>query len=517
MPSCSPRRAPPHDATPGVHHRPNLSRHTDLPITRKVSHWRWFLLPVALLSPSAFVTVVQGQPALPVVGTWVGTYECVQGETGLSLAIANTENNVLRATFAFYSLSSNPSEPTGSFDMTGQYQGGKVSLKPTHWVQRPAGYNMVGLAGQVRGNTFSGSITTGACGAFSLTRAVAPATTWTIMPSAFPSNDEFNSLDCPQRSYCLAVGDTFGRPTRLLVESLAAGHWRSLASPAEYGGSLEAISCANAASCVAVGFRSGKKATLYNVVEQFDGKHWTTVPVATPSQASQLSGVSCTSSGFCVAIQSGVSFVRASQHARWTQVNTAKVHGTLNSISCAAKNWCVAVGSRLGNLANRNGFYVPLIESFNGTAWSVVSSPRVPNHTLSAVSCPSPRFCVAVGGSLGGTWGSITEIFRANRWFTAPDLKLNGLPAPNVLKDVTCISAASCTAVGADLITRTATDLLTAHLSDNAWAVVAGPPVGQSYYTTVACASELLCIAIGDNEGEVKGGIPQAFAAEGPA
>jgi hypothetical protein len=59
--------------------------------------------------------------------------------------------------------------------MTGHYEGNRVTLTPAYWLQRPLGYNMVGLEGEVRGGTLKGSVI-GApgCATFSVTK-VAPA------------------------------------------------------------------------------------------------------------------------------------------------------------------------------------------------------------------------------------------------------------------------------------------------------------------------------------------------------
>ncbi len=112
----------------------------------------------------------------PVSGTWVGSYLCAQGETGLRLTIQNPHGDALTATFAFYPLaSSNAGLSSGSFAMTGSYYGSRVSLQQAHWINQPLGYVMVGLQGQVSAASFTGSVIGPGCSTFLASRATSYA------------------------------------------------------------------------------------------------------------------------------------------------------------------------------------------------------------------------------------------------------------------------------------------------------------------------------------------------------
>jgi murein DD-endopeptidase MepM/ murein hydrolase activator NlpD len=86
-------------------------------------------------------------------GTWVGTYSCIQGETGLRLIIRAGSGNSLQAEFVFYPIPTNPTVPSGSFAMTGSYSDANVALKQDHWINQPAGYLMVDLSGKLLTST----------------------------------------------------------------------------------------------------------------------------------------------------------------------------------------------------------------------------------------------------------------------------------------------------------------------------------------------------------------------------
>jgi hypothetical protein len=80
----------------------------------------------------------------------------------------------------------------------------------------------------------------------------------------------------------------------------------------------------------------------------------------------------------------------------------------LVGVSCVSRSLCVAVGS----LTPAGGTQVALAERWNGARWSVDRSarPSAPGASaLSAVSCTSRRFCIAVGSGPGGAADGAVE------------------------------------------------------------------------------------------------------------
>jgi hypothetical protein len=75
---------------------------------------------------------------------------------------------------------------------------------------------------------------------------------------------------------------------------------------------------------------------------------------------------------------------------------TEATHSVLSSVSCPTSSACTAVGSYV----NSSGSEVTLAEIWNGTSWSVQSTPNPSQATataLSSVSCISATLCTAVG------------------------------------------------------------------------------------------------------------------------
>jgi hypothetical protein len=128
--------------------------------------------PVAVTtSPAARQTTTA--PAEPAVdGVWSGTYTCNQGLTGMKMTITGSSDNNLQATVDFYSVSSNPDVPNGSYVMTGDYSSsGSLVLTPDHWIDQPPGYQMVGFSSPgPSGGSMQGTVQYDGCSTFSVSK-----------------------------------------------------------------------------------------------------------------------------------------------------------------------------------------------------------------------------------------------------------------------------------------------------------------------------------------------------------
>jgi hypothetical protein len=128
------------------------------------------------LAAAAALTGNHHPPSLQaeLTGTWVGTYTCAQGLTGLRLDIQAAPGGSATATFNFYPVPSNPGVPSGEYTMTGKYTASGIDLQTGHWVKQPSGYEMVSLAGGPLtdgGRTLSGNVATSPCTTFTVTKA----------------------------------------------------------------------------------------------------------------------------------------------------------------------------------------------------------------------------------------------------------------------------------------------------------------------------------------------------------
>ena len=106
--------------------------------------------------------------------------------------------------------------------------------------------------------------------------------------------------------------------------------------------------------------------------------------------------------------------------------------GQLNALSCPTSRFCIAVGSHPPGA---------LIERWNGSRWSLQRPAGVGAGSaaqLDGVSCPSRGRCVAVGLVRGG---ALAELWKGGRWERFPAPRGVGLTA------VSCTSPHTCSAI----------------------------------------------------------------------
>jgi hypothetical protein len=188
-------------------------------------------------------------------------------------------------------------------------------------------------------------------------------------------------------------------------------------------------------------------------------------------------------------------------------VPTGAKAAPLVGISCASTSSCVAVGGWSRN-PDRTGERT-LVESWNGTDWSIVPSPNPADSDfaqLSSVSCSSPSACMAVGFYTDGATGARTAL--AERWngthwaiTHVPDATLD-FP-----QSVSCRAANWCTATG--YLNPDYPTVLVEHWDGHIWMQEDAPtplnapepdgsrPPAQSGLQSISCPSETDCEAVG--------------------
>ena len=184
--------------------------------------------------------------------------------------------------------------------------------------------------------------------------------------------------------------------------------------------------------------------------------------------SSQLTGVSCPTSSFCMAVgEDGQALTY--DGSSWSSGATIDGTNDLRAVSCPSTSFCAAVGDH------------GQIVTFDGTSWGTPLQLSPPVN-LTSVSCPIASFCVAAGEDyLGG--GGTSTIYSGATW-TGPTPLEQSFGA---LLSVSCTSASFCMATGGDEEAFT--------YRDGTWEE---PPmlVGLMAVGGVACASETFCQAI---------------------
>lgn len=236
---------------------------------------------------------------------------------------------------------------------------------------------------------------------------------------------------------------------------------------------LTAVSCVSAASCVAVG-SSQVGASTRTLVEIWNGHAWAVDASSAnhaPSSNNSLAGVSCVSARSCTAVGAYVdthgvthTLIESWNGSKWS-IGPSRDNGpqgsTLTGVSCISVASCQAVGTY--ETAGFDTGLVPrtLVESWNGTKWSIVASPNRDTNAnaFTGVSCVSATSCKAVGWYQthnAGVHQTLTEAWNGKTW------RIVGSPNPvtspatdnylgvhgSAMNSVTCISANVCRSVG---------------------------------------------------------------------
>ncbi len=306
-------------------------------------------------------------------------------------------------------------------------------------------------------------------------------------------------VSCPAVTACTAVG---AQNEQAAIESWNGTRWTLVPNVPHIPGlgtGLHSVSCSSAEACSAVGSDSSGR----TLIERWNGTSWTIVSSPNLPDSNILWGVSCVSASACTAVGVGgtnVTLIEAWNGASWSIVpspNQGSGNDFLASVSCASVTACTA-----------SGYYLPaghpeqtLVESWNGTSWSIVSSPNeVTSSGLSGVSCMSRSACMAVGdyNTSGSANTTLAESWNGASWtiVPSPDHPIDD----DALNAVSCISATSCTAVGSFVFTGSgAKHPLIESWNGTRWTTVPSTNDGTgATLDGVSCVSSNSCTAVGD-------------------
>jgi hypothetical protein len=314
---------------------------------------------------------------------------------------------------------------------------------------------------------------------------VSAPSNWSVDTSPSPESNEnqIYDLTCTSSTFCVAVGFAYdGSTDQALIETWNGSTWTvaSNPQPSTTYDVLASVSCTSASDCQAVGeYQNG---TPYdNLVESWNGTAWSVVPSPSPgSQENELDSVSCTSATACEAVgdydvgTTGETLAESWNGTTWSVASTpdpGTATNALDGVSCTSATDCQAVGV-YANQPNNSDFKT-LVESWNGTAWSFVSSPDQGSsaNDLYGVSCTSATSCQAVGFTAHAT---LVESWNGTAWsiVSSPDQGTDPF-----LSSVSCPTATSCTAVGSDL-SGTSLQTLIESWNGTTWTVVPSPDTG---------------------------------------
>lgn len=320
-----------------------------------------------------------------------------------------------------------------------------------------------------------------------------------------------NSISCTSATNCAAVG--YRSPTQTsgstsLTEKWNGTKWSVVASPdpaGSSGTSLDGVACTSAKSCLAVGsyFISSSRTTLV-AAEKWNGTKWALVSAPSPSgfTSTYLSAITCTSSTNCWAVGSSSSTSRyATLTERWNgskwsivsspNPSTAKPD-VLTGVACGSASQCWTVGYWFPG-----SFSGSLTEKWNGSKWSVVTTPATSSGQLTGGSCTSSPACLAVG--IGGNLLAIAQHWNGTKWAATQPSTPSGA-STSELNAAACTGASACESVGTYDVASTTNPTLGESWNGSTWTLQAMPSISGSVYATLeglACPTSGDCWAAG--------------------
>lgn len=134
--------------------------------------------------------------------------------------------------------------------------------------------------------------------------------------------NELLGVSCASSTFCMATGDYYYNfvppatpPSAALAEAWNGSTWSTTApaSPS-LAQQLAGVSCPRVSFCIAVGSQTNDQSSgslgpgggrnQQTLAEAWDGTAWSTMTTTDPSSSDLLEGVSCTATGFCIAVGS---------------------------------------------------------------------------------------------------------------------------------------------------------------------------------------------------------------------
>lgn len=244
-------------------------------------------------------------------------------------------------------------------------------------------------------------------------------------------------------------------------------------------------------------------------------------------QYATLDAVSCPEAGSCVAVGGDKvggnvyqGLAETLSHGTWTPAAVPDVSSTkgvafLTSVSCPAPGTCVAVGF----VTSAAGALTPVIETLSGGRWAAVKPPlpddaiTSASATLNDVSCLAAYYCFATGwyGNNGGARDGYVDMLANGTW-TAVSLPLPADAAPEQTSaapstyatGVACTGADACVAPGQYRAASGQTKAFIDTLSGGSWTATAVPLPGDAAATgqiaglwAIACPAPGTCVAAG--------------------
>lgn len=241
-------------------------------------------------------------------------------------------------------------------------------------------------------------------------------TTWSVPTVTDPGIEPYglgglSSVSCPTSSFCMAVGswDDFGPALGPRVDILSGQSWSAIAGPSITSG-LGTVSCASPTFCMTPGF-------------SWNGTTWSAM-----SSPGTPFGLSCATPTDCVAV--GGNSIESWDGTSWNSAASLGATSALSGVSCTSSDYCVSVGSVSGQNLVETGLAPQAITFTSTPPFTAVDGG--PNYVLGATgggsdnpvtfSSATPSVCVVSGSTVSfvGVGTCTIDANQAGNTYFAP-------------------------------------------------------------------------------------------------
>jgi hypothetical protein len=333
----------------------------------------------------------------------------------------------------------------------------------------------------------------------------------------------FGNLDCVSASDCWsAARGMTARGVHIAWIEHWTGHGFKIDSDPNTNRILQAVTCVNARDCLAAGATESTTGRFSPLVMHWDGRGWTSMRVPDGSGTDdELADIACVSSRLCFGVGWNASgsgsraLVERWNGRAWSIVTKDSNLGPkgnrytyLDEIKCFAASSCLLVGQSENPGDPPQAFG----ERLSKKGWTFESIPIPDPRTYAETSigyfdCSSASHCLGAGAAdlwpvtgpgetipfaiswNGRRWSEVTPVFATRTTATSQ---------VNAFGGDTCLSAASCWAVGSTFTDTNSNPGVVAHWNGTAFALAdTDNPYPSDSLDAVGCAGAGNCLVTG--------------------
>jgi photosystem II stability/assembly factor-like uncharacterized protein len=283
--------------------------------------------------------------------------------------------------------------------------------------------------------------------------------TWTAQPLSLPGTPALTGISCPSIHLCMAVGLSGSADSGLVLTTRRGGaDWEEASTPAG-AVAITAVDRSSATACMAI---SSDGTTFWSAQSTDFGRTWQRGGTL-PAGLQGADGLSCVPGGSCLVTGftdttgghgQGAIVISLDGGTTWTASDVPAGTGLLQSVSCATSTSCLAAGTTSTTVSA----VVPakgavLASDDGGHTWSRSASARSVDDIF-GVDCPSAVICAMVGTRWVGHppvgMGAVAQSRNGGGSFVASTTAYTPLP----LTALACPTPRRCVAVGGDTVAR---------------------------------------------------------------